>query len=358
MVLSSCKDDENVLKPFDDSVKNSANYYLLNKYINDGHPGIIVSVYSPERGYFNSKIGVANFGTKESINNTDEIRIGGVSKTFVACIIHKLVGEERLSLDDNIGLFFPDVVNAENISVRDLLRMRSGIPSYLDSTFMADFMANPRFDYGFEDLAFEVNQRKGLAIKQDSITVLSNFNYVLLSKIIEKIEGKDIDEVVSKDILMPYNLNDTRYPVSHELNSIVKGYAMADSVITDYTNISPSYLGAGGSMVSTVSDLFKFSKAFYEGKMFANYLQVDRKEMYPIDQGPRFLLYGEGIMNYGNLWGYSGSIVGFSTDMWYLPEEDAHIVISVNRSDEFVPNPSFDLLKGIMPILFPEYNIY
>jgi D-alanyl-D-alanine carboxypeptidase len=56
----------------------------------------------------------------------------------------------------------------------------------------------------------------------------------------------------------------------------------------------------------------------------------------------------------GDLWGHGGTIAGFSTDMWYLPEEDATIVISVNRCDETYVNRSNYVLIPVLQSLFPE----
>jgi D-alanyl-D-alanine carboxypeptidase len=56
----------------------------------------------------------------------------------------------------------------------------------------------------------------------------------------------------------------------------------------------------------------------------------------------------------GKLWGHGGTISGFSTDMWYMPEEDATIVISVNRSDETMDNRSNAVLLAVLTSLFPE----
>jgi hypothetical protein len=52
--------------------------------------------------------------------------------------------------------------------------------------------------------------------------------------------------------------------------------------------------------------------------------------------------------------GHGGIISGFSTEMWYIPEEDATIVISVNRSDEQMDSHSDDVLLAVLTSLFPE----
>jgi D-alanyl-D-alanine carboxypeptidase len=66
--------------------------------------------------------------------------------------------------------------------------------------------------------------------------------------------------------------------------------------------------------------------------------------------------YGEGIFEgTEGVWGHGGEIAGFSTDMWYIPEQDATIVISVNRCDETYDRESGEVLQAVLKSLFPEY---
>ena len=61
--------------------------------------------------------------------------------------------------------------------------------------------------------------------------------------------------------------------------------------------------------------------------------------------------YGEGIQKVGPFCGHPGWLPGFSTHMWYLPEIDATVIVSVNRGEKLLPAPATALTK----ILFPKY---
>ena len=75
----------------------------------------------------------------------------------------------------------------------------------------------------------------------------------------------------------------------------------------------------------------------------------------PLEGGISSTGYGEGIGTALGLWGHGGTIFGFSTETWYIPEQDATSVISVNRSDEEMNTHSSDVLEAVLTNVFPEY---
>jgi D-alanyl-D-alanine carboxypeptidase len=67
--------------------------------------------------------------------------------------------------------------------------------------------------------------------------------------------------------------------------------------------------------------------------------------------------YGEGIMRVGGFCGHAGGVPGFSSEMWYLPEKDATVIVNVNRNDEFNPPPSGPLVEAIASIVLPKHVV-
>jgi hypothetical protein len=73
---------------------------------------------------------------------------------------------------------------------------------------------------------------------------------------------------------------------------------------------------------------------------------------------PDFVGYSQGIYKVGEFCGHGGRQPGFSSEMWYLPQRDATIIVNVNREDELVPQrPSTFVLEDIIEILFPKYAV-
>jgi D-alanyl-D-alanine carboxypeptidase len=74
-----------------------------------------------------------------------------------------------------------------------------------------------------------------------------------------------------------------------------------------------------------------------------------------MDGEPDFIQYGEGILLMGEFCGHNGTIFSFSSEMFYVPEEDAVIVVNVNRLDADDESKSTDLFLAVAKILYPEY---
>jgi D-alanyl-D-alanine carboxypeptidase len=106
-------------------------------------------------------------------------------------------------------------------------------------------------------------------------------------------------------------------------------------------------------MISDIADLKTWAKAVCTGRLLNPETHRARLQTEPIE-GLGFLEYGEGIATGGKFCGHPGAIAGFSTEMWYLPEEDATLVVNVNRLDDS-GDPAQALLGDIIEILFPKY---
>jgi D-alanyl-D-alanine carboxypeptidase len=107
-------------------------------------------------------------------------------------------------------------------------------------------------------------------------------------------------------------------------------------------------------MISDMSDLEVGTRAVYNGDLLNPETLRAHLETQHVKGEPESSGYGEGIWKAGRLWGHGGTISAFSTEMWYIPEADATIVISLNRSDETMDSHSSDVLAAVLTSLFPE----
>src|ERR671932_2805023 len=114
-------------------------------------PGVLVGVSSPGQGEYVSAQGSANLDTGAEPQTNDQFRIGSVTKTFVATAILQLVDQGQLSKSDTLSNWYPDFPNADEITIDDLLRMRSGIADYWDEEFVEEYYDHPLEDTTAED---------------------------------------------------------------------------------------------------------------------------------------------------------------------------------------------------------------
>jgi D-alanyl-D-alanine carboxypeptidase len=188
-------------------------------------------------------------------------------------------------------------------------------------------------------------------------TKYSNTNYVILGEIVGKVSGKDTGDRIAQSILRPLGMKDTLYPTDSTLPGDLRGYTLDPSTgeLKDVTGFDPSAEGGSGAMISDASDLKVWAEAVCTGKLLKPETHKARLRTQHLSGEPDLVGYGEGIKEIGEFCGHNGRQPGFSSEMWYLPEEDATIVVSVNREDPYDPSPSGAITEAVVNILFPEH---
>jgi D-alanyl-D-alanine carboxypeptidase len=320
-------------------------------------PGVLVAVSVPGEGEYLTAQGKANLDTGRAPDPDDQFRIGSVTKTFVATAILQLVDEGKLNKSDTLSKWYPDFPNAEKITIDDLLRMRSGIADYWDEEALKQLYDNPLEQMTNEDVIEAAASKADQFEPPDQETKYNNTNYNILAAIVEKVSGNDINTQISENILKPLGLKNTLYPTNNELPGELHGYGLNphSGKFEDKTILNPTPVGGAGAMISNMSDLGVWAKALYNGDLLSPQTQQARLQTQPAE-GMAPSSYGEGIFEgTEGVWGHGGEIPGFSTDMWYIPEQDATIMISVNRCDETYDRQSGEVLLAVLKSLFPEY---
>jgi D-alanyl-D-alanine carboxypeptidase len=313
-------------------------------------PGVVVGVWVFGEGEYVVARGKANLKTGEKRDVDDPFRIGSITKTFVVAAILQLVDEGKLSKTDKLAKWYPDFPNADTITIDHLLSMRSGIvdPPW-DDTFWG--LTSPR-----EAIEASAGHR-GAFLPPGQRTEYRNINYVILGEIIGKVSGKDTGARIAQSILEPLGMKDTSYPTDSTLPGDLRGYTLDLSTgeLKDVTSFDPSAEGGSGAMISDVSDLKVWAEAVCTGKLLNTETHKARLRSHHLSGQPGFVGYGEGIAKVGEFCGHDGQQPGFASEMWYLPEEDATIVVSVNR-DIPGPNPSpaSAISEAVVNILFPK----
>ena len=345
----ACSNGEEGTSGFSDDEVERLDKAILEVVQENNLLGVVVGVWVPGEGKYVIAIGKPNLKTEEQRDLDDPFRIGSITKTFTATAILQLVEEGKLSKFDKLSKWYPNFPNSEKITIEDLLRMQSGIydPDYEDVIRR----------YTSTEEVIEASARRGYVFgTPGERTNYTNVNYVLLGEIISKVSGKDTGEQITEGILKPLGMKHTLYPTNNNLPGDLHGYSLNLSTggLKDTTNLNPTAIAGAGAIISDISDLKTWAKAVCTGRLLKPKTQRARLETEPIE-GLGYLEYGEGIAKSGKFCGHPGNIDGFSTQMWYLPEKDATIVVNVNRFDSYSEPPAEAILGDIIEILFPKY---
>jgi D-alanyl-D-alanine carboxypeptidase len=295
-------------------------------------PGVIVGVRVGNQTWKATR-GVSDTTTQAPVKGDEHTRIGSVTKTFTGTLIMQLVDEGKLSLDDTIDQWFPDLPDGDQITVRMLGDMGSGINSYTanDAT-VAKYFADPQGAWTPEELiAAGVAAPRKFAPGDGFF--YSNTNFVMLGMIIEQVTNQPYVQALQSRILDPLKLKATSFPDATALPTPSwHGYTDQNSEngqLVDATTWSPTFAAMAGQMQSNLTDVMTWAKAVGTGATLTKKGQAERLQGNPKSKsGVREYAFAIGKDN-GWL-AHDGDIPGFNSQLAYLPAGDVTIVVLTN----------------------------
>ncbi len=334
---------------------------VMAKY---GVPGAIVGLWIPGQGDWVVARGVADLSTGAAPDVADKMRMGSITKTVTATVVLQLADEGKLGLDDALSKYEPWVPNSDNITIREILNMTSGLYNYTnDGAFWDQLLANPL-------TAWTPRQIVDIAIAHPPDFApgtdyeYSNTNYILLGMVIEQVTGNSADQEIQTRIIDRLGLKDTSFPEVPEMPSPhMEGYMFgADNTVTDLnqlediTILTPTGYWTAGAMITTVSDLKVWVQALAGGTLLSPAMQQQRLTYVPAGNPT----YGLGIMPVSgtNFLGHSGEVLGFNSSAYTDPTTGNTVVVLINRYPAAIEGVSdgiaFKLLEAAGAVTLPK----
>jgi D-alanyl-D-alanine carboxypeptidase len=192
-----------------------------------------------------------------------EWNVGSITKTFVATVVLQLADEGRVDLDAGIQSYFPELRDADRITLRGLLQHTSGLHEYNDQP---PVLENPHRHWTPDEL-LDVAEAAGRYGEPGAGFHYSNTNYIVLGEIIEKVTGNPWDEEVHTRIVQPLDMSHTDL-ITGQMSA--PAFVLANGTFVDRTNAEdPSLGGAAGGIESNGRDLLKFMTALEDGTLLS-----------------------------------------------------------------------------------------
>lgn len=326
-----------------------------------GVPGAIVAVSVPGVVDHTRAYGVGDKAANTPMSVDDHMRIGSVTKTFTGTAVLQLVEQGRVALSDPIAKYVDGVPSGDDITLRMLGDMHSGLFSYdQDAQFMDGLLAElpkgPTAGAVTPQQLLEVTARHPLVFPPGSRFQYANINTVLLGMVVEKVSGRPLAEFFREHIFAPLRLSQTSYPSSGELPApYAHGYtAGPDGKEVDASLWNPAWAGAAGAMVSTVADLKTWALALAKGTLLNPQLQRERLDR--VDDTGLGALYRFAVFDANGWLGHNGSIPGYTTVVVAIPERNATLVV---LADTDVPDQhaAGHLAEAVTQLVTPD-NVY
>jgi D-alanyl-D-alanine carboxypeptidase len=294
-----------------------------------------------------------------------------------------LAQDGKLKFSDRVSDYVANVPNGENITVAQLLKMRSGLYGYSADPALAAVMdADPAKAWTPQEI-LDIAFRHPPLFAPDAAYDYSNTNYALLGLIAEKVGGRPLAQQLQERLFGPIGLEQTSLPAAHDTampapfsHGYMYGgslYALADEPYPaeiqagaqagtlrpiDYTNQNASYATAAGGAISTADDLAKWMKALVTGAVFnADYQQQWMTSLQAEDpNAPDGQKYGYGMsyQRFGPtaaMFYHGGELPGFNSFMGYDPDNDVALVIWTNLT---LSPEGKTTAQALLPVMLDE----
>ena len=271
--------------------------------------------------------------------------IASNTKQFTAVAIMQLMEDGKINLDDTIDKYFPKFKYANQITVRELLQMRSGLVDYLNAVelyfkdeeslkILNDYREKAYFDEYVSDSRWTADiilnnlYLSELQFEPGQAYDYCNTNYYLLGLIIEQASGVSYEDYIKENIFKPCGMKISSMSAE---DTDAKGHG---SVESGEIVVNPKFTFAAGNIYTNVYDLLRWERMLHTGKLLS---QESYNEMITPSEDSG---YGFGLIISDGIIRHSGVIDGFNSYTEYDSAKDITIIILENY------DPSTSILEA------------
>src|SRR5712671_3053912 len=278
-----------------------------------GSPGCALGVYRDGKIVYAKGYGLANVEENVAITPQSVFDIGSTSKQFTAASILLLEKQGKLSVNDDIRKYVPELPDyGRKITIVQLLNHTSGLRDYLT---LMDLAGIPIDSVTTDaDALALVTRQKALNFAAGSEWLYSNTGFFLLSTIVQRVSGKTLRDFAAENIFAPLEMTHTQFRNSH--SALIANRALAydeQENHAGYTlNVSYFEQTGDGAVHTSVEDLLKWDENFYSPRVGGKEFLAEIQERGKLNDG-KVLEYAKGLflqdyrglhtVSHGGAWG-------------------------------------------------------
>jgi CubicO group peptidase (beta-lactamase class C family) len=301
-------------------------------------PGCALGIVKDGQLVYKRGYGMATLDYNIPLSTQSVFNIESISKQFTAMSILLLAKRGKLSLDDEIHKYFPELPRYQApITIRHLIHHSSGIRDY---ETLAD-LAGMRWEnvhLTAEDYFGLIARQKELNFKPGEEYVYSNSGYFLLGLIVKKVSGKSLREFADANIFKPLGMDHTQFVDDRTL--LVKNRARAYLPGSNggfSAAIPPDDPVGDGGLYTSVEDLFLWDQNFSNNKLGGG-PELITEELSPgkLNNGENAgYAFGLEVREYKGLKTvrHDGSDDGFKHEMIRFPEQNFSVMRLCNAGN-------------------------
>jgi CubicO group peptidase (beta-lactamase class C family) len=309
---------------------------LLARIATSTSPGCAVAVFHHGRIVYERAVGLADLERNVPLSPRSVFDIGSVSKQFTAMSVVLLAQDGKLSLDDDVRKWIPELrTYAKPITLSHLLHHTSGLLDY--TMLLGATGASLEDAIGDDETLAVIARQRSLVFPPGSRWEYSNTNYFLLSLVVRRASGMPLADFARQRIFEPLGMKDTHIHVDH--TQLVPHRAIGYDPRSGSFAISMSNWeqSGDGAVHTTVEDLGRWDENFYSGKVGSpsalRLLTTPGKldDGHPIDYAlGLFVTQHQGL----TMVQHGGGWAGYRAELLRFPTEHLSVACLCNRGDK------------------------
>ncbi|KJK49689.1 beta-lactamase [Lentzea aerocolonigenes] len=286
------------------------------------------------RQRFTARSGKADLNSNQPVPLDGRFRVGSITKTFVSTVMLQLAGEGRVDLDAPVVRYLPGLIDSR-ITVRQVLQHTSGLYNYTDALPLSpDEFEKIRYKHWEPAEMLAMSTSKPLDFEPGTKWSYSNTNYIVAGLLVEKLTGSPYEQAVEQRILKPLRLKDTELPGDNPNihGPHARAYWTVAGKPSEITRLNPSVAWAAGEVISTTRDLDTFITALAGGKLLKPAQQQEMSRTTAVSPGYGLGLQVETLPCGTKVWGHSGGIPGYSSQMLTTPDSKKRLELNATSA--------------------------
>ena len=278
--------------------------------------------------------------------------IGSISKQFTVAAMLFLQQDSKLSLDDRVSKYLPDLTRANEVTIRELLSHTSGYQDYYPQDYVPEFMQHP----GSTANILDTWAKRPLDFDPGTKWQYSNTNFIIAGAIIEKVSGEPIFQFLSKRIFGPLQMRSV-FDIDHNqpAQADALGYfSYGTGPNRVQTKEGDGWLFAAGELDMTPSDLTKWDIAMMNESLLqpASYRQMETGTLLKNGAGTGYGLGVDvGFWDGHRMISHQGEVSGYTAMNAVLPDDHLAVVVLTNKMAGAADVP---IAHGILDLLLAD----
>ncbi len=319
----------------DEPTKSQQTDKIFAQWDNENSPGCLAFAFQDGEILMSKGYGMADMAWTQPITDDTVFYIASTAKQFTAAAIALLVLDGKLSLDDDVRKYIPELPEFDHtITVEHLVHHTSGLRDYFGLAGIAgrdDPMSNQKV------LAL-ISKQIDLNFKPGSEWSYSNSGYALMSMLVERVSGKSLGEFTKERIFDPLGMKNSQWDDKPErvVQKRARSYSKGDD--GNWIRHPKTIAATGdGNLLITVGDLLRWDENFYTakvgGKAFLDLILKPGPKIPEADMNYAFGLMVNDRYRGQKIVRHAGGFYGFRIELMRFPEQHFSSGVLCNAGD-------------------------